>query len=337
MTASERQEPLVDIGIPTRGRSRYLADAVESVLAQTESRWRLVVSENDVGDGQVASALGPYLEDDRIRHSATGRDLGAAGNHTRLLELVRAPFTSILHDDDTWEPEFLSRRLEFLERHPSCGLVFSPTRVIDSAGREKSRSAATLTEGVHEPESFLPLLYGANVIGVPSNVLGRSGALRAVGAHFDERFLYWDWEIWFRTAARYPVGYLHSWDASIRTHDERVTMTVRPDREEILRLFDHFEEIARRDLPDLELSRFERGRKRSTVLLSGALDHVERGERRHSLECVARALRAHPPAVLNTKTLAWLVAFPFGARSERILARTRRTVLRRSLRVHLRR
>ena len=43
---------LVDVGIPTRQRPDLVGLAIDSVLAQDLTAWRLVISENGVGGGR---------------------------------------------------------------------------------------------------------------------------------------------------------------------------------------------------------------------------------------------------------------------------------------------
>lgn len=336
MTATAADQHLVDIGIPTRGRPRYLVEALETVLAQTEPRWRVTISENDIGEAAVAKALAPYLNDPRIEHSPTGRDIGQAPNHTRLLQLTSAPYLAILHDDDLWEPRFLERRVAFLEEHPRTGFVFSPAISIDSAGRELERFDADLPQGEHQPAVVLPKLLVANVVGVPTNALIRTSAAQQAGNAFDDRFLYWDWEQWMRLAVRFPVGYVHSWDSAVRVHDSQVTFTHWPDREEILRLLDHFDELVRTHQPGLRLDPKPLARKRAAVLLSAALDSVERGDRRTALAYARRARSVYPRSALNTKMLGLLASLPLGRRGRSALKRLRYRIFRKGIRVHLR-
>jgi glycosyltransferase involved in cell wall biosynthesis len=113
--------PVVDIGIPTCGRPRYLVEAIESALAQTFSRWRVTVSEDGPASDAVAAAVAPYLADPRVRYVVTGRRLGGAAHMTRLIRTGTAPYVAPLHDYDRWAPEFLMRRVAFLDAHPACG------------------------------------------------------------------------------------------------------------------------------------------------------------------------------------------------------------------------
>jgi len=336
MSEAAIEPHLVDIGIPTLGRTHFLMQALETVLGQTESRWRVTISANDVGGDAVAEALAPYLIDPRIEYSPTGGNIGQAPNHTRLLQRATAPYFAILHDDDRWKPRFLERRVAFLEGHPAAGFVFSPAISIDGDGHELKRFDPDLPQGEHEPAVVLPKLLVANIVGVPSNALLRTSAVREVGNAFDDRFFYWDWEQWMRLAVRFPVGYVHCWDSAVRVHDSQMTFTHWPDRDDILRLLDHFEQLVHTYQPGLQFDPKPLARKRAAVLLSAALDSVERGDRRRALGYARRAQAVYPRSALNTKTLALLASLPLGRRGRSALKKLRYRILRNSIRVHLR-
>ena len=59
-------------------RPQFIPEAIESVLAQTYSNWRLVVSENGPGGGEVEAAVRQSRATPGIRYVATGRNLGPA-------------------------------------------------------------------------------------------------------------------------------------------------------------------------------------------------------------------------------------------------------------------
>ena len=139
------------------------------MLAQTHTNWRLHVSENGPGGGEVEAAVRPYLSDPRISFSATGENLGAPANWTRALQFGRAPYFSVIQDDDKWDPDFLARRVAFLERHEEVGFVFSGERKMDQDGREiaieRVRALPTkdiadvLPEGIYQPREFIKAMY----------------------------------------------------------------------------------------------------------------------------------------------------------------------------------
>src|ERR1700752_1406565 len=100
--ASQAIDTLVDIGIPTFGEPRFLAETIESVLRQTFTGWSLTISENGPGSPAVAAAIDPFLSDSRVRYVTTGQNLGGARNSTKLVQAGSSPYVALLHDDDRW-------------------------------------------------------------------------------------------------------------------------------------------------------------------------------------------------------------------------------------------
>jgi glycosyltransferase involved in cell wall biosynthesis len=325
--ATTNPAPRVDVGIPTVAGRRYLIEAVESVLGQTFDRWQLVVSENGAGDEAVADSLSPYLSDPRVRHIQTGQAVSPARNSTIAASTGSAPYVAVLHDDDRWDPDFLVRRVDFLEKNPSCGFVFSGHVEIDENGAELRRSPFVLSEGVHSSEEFVrfllaphgrPLAPGA---GVPApTALMRRSAYEAVGPYFDDRFShFFDWEMWLRLGIRFPVGYLAVRDAYFRIHPLQTHRGIRQYGEEKLLVWPHVEQLIERELPAARLSDADRASRRSGALLTAALDALEAGDRRRSFARLADAIRVRPRSVLDPRVPVLLVCLPLGARALRSL------------------
>jgi hypothetical protein len=277
----------VDVGIPTRGEPRYLAQAIDSVLAQTFTDWRLVISENGPGGGAVEELVQPYLADERISYSPTGEELSQAGNHTRVVRAGTAPYVVILHDDDWWGPSFLSSRIAFLDRHPQCGMVFSGARIVDQSGHELGRTKLPFRPGVISSAEAVPALVQRNFIIFPSALVRRS-AYDAVGDAYSEDVTWIDQEMWLRLASRFPLGLIGEWDSYYRLHERQLSAEYR------LRLGEkHLEVVdAASKLPGVTPA--ARRAARSRALLHCALDAIELGERRAAAGHLASALRSDP-------------------------------------------
>lgn len=331
-TPADPTAPLVDVGIPAAGRATYVTEAIESVVGQTLRAWRLVVCEDGPGDGAVAAAVVPFLSDPRITFAANGARLGAARNMTGLLARGNAPFVALLHDDDRWAPDFLRRRVEFLQSRPECGFVFSGNVEMDADSREVGRSKLLFAEGVQPIEEFLPSILHRNPV-CPVTLLVRRSAYEAVGAAFDERFpnLY-DYEMLLRLALEFPAGYLAARDAAYRLHGGQVRLR-RDAAEEFLCLYEHAAELVPSELDTRPAMR--RRRQRSGALLSCALDALERGEPRRARTKLLQGLSAYPRSIADPRVLATAVGLLAGSRGRRALARARRFVLRKQIRLHL--
>lgn len=327
-------ETVVDVGIPTRrrrdGRPRWLLEAVESVLAQTLDRFRLVVRENAAGEGTLREALEPYLGDPRVRYVASGREQTAIENNNALLVAGDAPYVTILHDDDVWAPEFLERRVAFLEEHPACGFVFGGHKLIDDDGVELARSTPALTAGPHAPVEYVPLLMRHLGKPMPPTALVRRAAYEAVGAAFDPRFPAWDYEMWMRLGARFGAGYVDGWDSSFRVHSQQATYAERWGENWVV-FEDHIRGLLERDLPELEIPEEEWRRRRARAFVSAALDAAEAGTARRSLALLREGARTDVGAVArNPRTGAALATVVLGSAGRRALSRARQVVRRRN-------
>jgi glycosyltransferase involved in cell wall biosynthesis len=309
---------LVDVGIPTFRRPEYLAEAAESVLHQSYDRWQLHISEDGPGDDAVARALERFQDDPRVRVSAAGTNLGPAGNKNRLLEEGAAPYVAILDDDDRWDPGFLARRMEFLERHPECGFVFSGCREINSAGEPIGRYVPFDSEGVKSSAQVLARLLEENVIRTPT-LVARRDAYEAVGARFDDSFPYvYDWEMWLRLAVRFPVGYVTALDVEYRFHEQQETYAARVGSQ-FLRLAEHADAMLRKESLAVGGNRSALQAVRSGWSISAMLDAIEQGNRRSALGYLVRALRLHPRSVYNRRALAGICGLVLGRRLGRAL------------------
>lgn len=325
--------PLVDIGVltykPSNERLGFLRVAIESVLAQTFTDWRLVVSENGPDPSPaVAEALVPFLQDRRILHVPTRADLTGSANGTIALRHGSAPYVTLLHDDDWWEPEFLERRVEFLRAHPECGFVFGGNLIVDEYGQEISRTIPALRHGVHSKEEYVPLLLRSEGVPQAPTALIRREALETVGTSLQELYPAWDYDLYFRLGLAFPTGYLDVWDSAFRVHLQQQTYSMRWGEQRIV-FEEVIDELLLRGAPHLRRPPRERVKRRSRAFVSAALDAAETGERRRSLRLAATGIRFYPRSLANPRLPAILATLVLGARVRPILTRVRTRIRRR--------
>jgi glycosyltransferase involved in cell wall biosynthesis len=339
--------------MPAYRRPELIGGAIESVLAQSYSNWRLLISENGPGGGEVAAAIRPYTADPRISYVATGSNLGMNANWTRLLQAGSAKYFTLIQDDDVWDPGFLAARVRFLEQHPSCAYVFSGERVLDPDGHEiaveRTRALAAkdvsevLEEGVYAPEELLPAMYRLRLGGIhaPSissgGVMSRRSALEAVGPYFDDSlpFLFADVELYMRMSVAFPTGFLPVRDVAQRIHvteearHESVTAESTFDGERWVRYHEYYREWLARALPQVELPRqFDRIRAQAFII--AALDALERDDRARCARHLRSAVGVDPTAAFNPRVAACAIGLLGGERGRRMIRGARSARKRRS-------
>lgn len=313
---------IVDVAIRTIGPAPFLAEAVASVVAQTHSSWRLLVSEDDSEPGPGRELIAPFLEDPRIRFVSTSARRNAAAHQTQLVRAGSAPYVAVLDDDDRWDPGFLERRVAFMERHPECAFVFSSSRVIDARGSQLGANDPRLKEGVVGGRQLIGhLLRRGNVV-TSSSALVRRDAYGADGSYNTGFAVGYDLEMWIRLAARSAVGYLDAADVEHRLHPGQATQA-RPDCGERVRLLDHIERVLAQALPDLRFDAHYPRRRRAQCLLGAALDAAEFGDPAAARAYRGHAIRTHPIAIVHPASAAVLVALALGRAGSRALGRAR--------------
>ena len=340
MTSTTQSEPAVDVGMPAYRRPQFIGQAIASVLAQTHTNWRLVVSENGAGGGEVEAAVGEFTDDPRVHFVATGRNLGPAANWTRLIQQGSAPYVTLIQDDDVWDPDFLARRVAFLEGHRACAFVFSGERKIDREGREiavertpslpATDISEVLPEGTFTPQALVTAMYRHQLGGIhtPSiasvGVMSRRSALESVGPYFDDShgFLYWDVELYMRMALRFETGFLAVRDVAQRLHYPSITSEMPFDGERWIQYHEYHREWFRRALPGFELPR-QFDQLRSEAYMLAALDALEQGDRRRGRSRLASAVRAYPRSLCNPRVAAATLALLLGRRGADALAQRR--------------
>src|SRR4249920_1379724 len=111
----------VTVAIPTYNRAALLRETLDSVLAQTHSNFRLVISDNASTD-ETADVVASYC-DTRIEYVRREHNIGMNANFNRLIELTETEFLTLLPDDDLLYPDYLHSVLDVLQRNPLVGLV----------------------------------------------------------------------------------------------------------------------------------------------------------------------------------------------------------------------
>ncbi len=117
--------------MPVYNESRFLAKAIDSLLAQDEGDFELLVCDNASTDDTVGIAERYAARDPRVRVVRSDRNIGAAANFNRPVMLARGRYFAWTAGHDLWEPSFVRRTVSVLEARPEIVMVYARTRWID--------------------------------------------------------------------------------------------------------------------------------------------------------------------------------------------------------------
>jgi glycosyltransferase involved in cell wall biosynthesis len=127
------------IFLPVRNGAQFLAQAIDSIVAQTRSDWSLIVLDNASTDGSADLALA--YRNPKIQLHRSEVDLPIWESWQRVWSMlananadVDAEYTTIIGHDDVLLPTFLESIEALIEAHPTASLYQTPFDMIDERG-----------------------------------------------------------------------------------------------------------------------------------------------------------------------------------------------------------
>jgi glycosyltransferase involved in cell wall biosynthesis len=176
---------LLTIGLPVFNGERYVAQAIESILAQTHGDFTLVVSDNASTDATADIVASYAARDDRIVFHRSPANRGAAWNFNAVFEGCATPFFKWAAADDLLAPECVERCLDVITAAPpEAVLAFPWTRFIDADGSPLADYRDPLaTEVTVPPHRRLGHVVANVMMGNLVFALMRTQALRQTRLH----------------------------------------------------------------------------------------------------------------------------------------------------------
>lgn len=128
------QENLVSIITPLYNGERFVAQTIESVLAQTYPYWEMLIINDGSTDNSGQIAL-QYAEHDNRIQVITQHNAGSAAARNNGIRRANGRYIALLDADDLWEPNFLEAQISLLH-NKQCVLVYGAHKRINENGEE---------------------------------------------------------------------------------------------------------------------------------------------------------------------------------------------------------
>jgi len=127
--------PLVSIGLPVYNGERFIAGAIDSLLAQDYAQIELIVSDNASTDRTPEICREYAAKDPRVHYHCNSTNLGVIKNFNQVFELASGDYFMWAGDHDLRAPTFISRCMEIMVADPSVVLCCSQTVRVAPNGR----------------------------------------------------------------------------------------------------------------------------------------------------------------------------------------------------------
>ena len=224
------QSPLVSLCIPVHNGAEFIQIMLNSIEQITYPNLEIIVSDDDSTDESLTLVQSCQIPNGRI---FTHSRYGLVSNWNYCIKQAKGKYIKFLFQDDTLEPDCITKMVEVAEQDKQIGLVFSDRNLISEKPLDPKHFPEKLYQGwskLHPVQLGLILLQDPNLmahphnkIGEPTNVLIRREVFEQVGL-FDPAFKqYADLEMWLRIMARYKVAFIDEKLASFRIHPQQTT------------------------------------------------------------------------------------------------------------------
>jgi glycosyltransferase involved in cell wall biosynthesis len=202
-------QPLVSVVTPVFNEAEYLAECIESILAQTYQNWECIIVDNCSTDRSVEIARSYAAKDRRIRVHENQEFLRAIPNHNGALRQISpaSKYCKMVLGDDWIFPECLERMVAVAEKHPSIGIVGAYALEGGNVSWTGLPYPSEMVPG-HEicRRHFLEELY---VFGSPTSVLYRADLVRSHDPFYNENNIHADNEVCFELLKASDFGFVH--------------------------------------------------------------------------------------------------------------------------------
>ena len=121
----EGKNPSISVVIPCFRAGELLSQAIESVLAQTETDWELILVDNNASE-ETKKIISKYVETfpEKIK-SIFALDQGVCSARNKGIEASNGKFIKLLDDDDLLYPNCLSTHMDVMVKFPDAVLSYS--------------------------------------------------------------------------------------------------------------------------------------------------------------------------------------------------------------------
>lgn len=254
----------ISVVMPAYNASQFLAQAIDSVLAQTWRDFELLIINDGSTDNTLEISEAYAARDSRIR-VYTHANMGIAPTLNRGISLAVNEWVFRMDADDLMRPNRMERQLSFIAEHPELAVASSLIRHIDSKNRVIGKAVSPL----FTHEAVNKLVAANELIGFshPAAALRKSAVL-AVGGYRQEFWPAEDIDLWNRLVEKgYKILVQPEYLLDYRMHGNTISSAAASLNRTKVRWLKECMLRRRAGMPELDWESFLQ-KQRSTPLLT---------------------------------------------------------------------
>lgn len=205
--------PLVSIVTPSFNQAPFLEETILSVLGQDYPNLEYLIVDGGSTDGSL-EIIRRYA--DRLGWWVSEPDGGQTEAINKGFAHARGEIFAWLNSDDTYLPQAVSEAVQYLQNHPSVGLVYGDANFIDERGRVLGKFPARQTDYRRLRRGYVHIPQQAAFF--------RAELWHKVGPLDASFYFAMDYDLWVRIARIAKLVYLPRLWANFRLHGSAKTI-----------------------------------------------------------------------------------------------------------------
>lgn len=222
VTATNVFSPSVSVVMSCYNASRWLEEAIESVLKQTYGNFELIIIDDGATDG-TAEILKVYAARDKRIRIITKPNTGLADSLNVGIDQAKGEWIARLDADDICLPDRLEKQVEFISKHTDVILLGCGCFETDANGKT--------IKGHRYPERHGSLVHNietANRFFIHSSAFYKRGVVRQVGGYNVLFKRAQDKDLWLRLSQVGKIACLPDILVKLRRHETSISYN-KPD------------------------------------------------------------------------------------------------------------
>lgn len=205
--------PAVTILLPTYNRLPQLQKAVQSILGQTHSEFKLIIADDGSSDGTAGYCRVLADTDSRVQFLPRSENLGLYATMEQLYQACESEWVMSLADDDCLTPTCLAHGLALVERYPWIAMAGGgyyylhfqgPQLRIKQYGPYYAEAGVADTRLELQRAGIINPVFGGGALFRKAELLRLSQADPEAGENAHSA---WDWLLTAEFLGQYEVGY----------------------------------------------------------------------------------------------------------------------------------
>jgi glycosyltransferase involved in cell wall biosynthesis len=207
-----KEDPSVSVLMTVYNREKYIAEAIESVLASSFSEFELIIVDDCSEDRSVEIAKTFAHKDSRIKVHENETNLGDYPNRNKAASLAKGKYLKYVDADDMIYPHGLEVLVSMMEQFPNVGYGLCSLE----QDIERIFPFQLSPQEAYQRHYFEKSLFHK----APLSSMIRVEAFKAVGGFSGKQHV-GDFELWHVLSQSYPVVLMPHGVVWYREHDDQ--------------------------------------------------------------------------------------------------------------------